>query len=116
VRHTPLARRPVSPASEAQRAKVADRACLVCGARPVDPAHLVPRALGGCDEPDCTVPLCRRCHRVYDRGELALLPHLEPGERVELAHGLTHLSLIALLQRVSATRWAPHQPTTEEKR
>jgi hypothetical protein len=89
---------------------------MVCGATPVDPAHLVPRALGGCDEPDCIVALCRRCHRAYDRGGLDLLPHLEPGARAELAHALRHLSLIALLQRVSATRWAPHQPTTEEMR
>jgi hypothetical protein len=116
VRRAPLARTPVSPASEAQRAKVAGQACLVCGALPTDPAHLVPRAIGGCDEPACVVALCRVHHRQYDRGELDLLPHLEPGARAELAHALTHLSLIALLQRVSATRWAPQQPTTEEKR
>jgi hypothetical protein len=41
--------------------------------------NVVPRSLGGCDHPDCIVPLDRRCHRAYDRGELDLLPHLEPG-------------------------------------
>ena len=46
-RRTPLRRSAVSPASPEQRAKVAGRACLVCGMRPVDPAHLVPRSLGG---------------------------------------------------------------------
>jgi cytochrome c553 len=71
------------------------------------PAHLVPRSLGGCDHPDCVAPLCRRCHRAYDRGELDLLPRLEPRFRAELAHALTHLPLVAVLQRVTGARWAP---------
>jgi hypothetical protein len=108
-RRTPLRRKAVSPASEAQRAKVAGRSCLVCGKRPVDPAHLVPRSLGGCDEPDCVVPLDRRCHRAYDRGELDLLPYLEPWYRAELAHALTHLSLLSLVRLVTETRWRPVQ-------
>ena len=106
-RRTPLERPAVSPASRAQRTKVAGRECLVCGARPVDPAHLVPRSLGGCDQPDCVVPLDRCCHRAYDRGELDLLPYLEPRYRGELAHGLRHAGLLALLRRVSGARWAP---------
>jgi hypothetical protein len=53
------------------------------------------------------VPLCRRCHRAYDRGELDLLPHLEPHFRPELARALTHLPLIAVLRRVTGVRWAP---------
>jgi hypothetical protein len=105
-RRTPLGRSAVSPASRAQRAKVARQGCIVCGGRPVDPAHLIPRSLGGCDEPDCVVPLERRCHRSYDRGELDLLPYLEPRYRTELAHGLVHLGLLGLLRRVSGTRWA----------
>jgi hypothetical protein len=105
-RTSPLRRSPVSPASPAQRDKVAGRACLVCGRRPVDPAHLVPRSLGGCDHPDCVVPLCRHHHRIYDHGELDLLPHLEPHFRTELAHGLTHLGLLRLLRRVTGLRWA----------
>jgi hypothetical protein len=80
---------------------------LVCGRRPVDPAHLVPRSLGGCDHPDCVVPLCRPHHRAYDRGQLDLLSHLEPRHRPELAHGLLHLGLMALLRCVAACRWAP---------
>ena len=117
-RRTPLRRTSVSPASEAQRAKVAGEACLVCGSRrQVDPAHLVPRSLGGCDHPDCVVPLCRRlCHRSYDRGELDLLPHLEPRFRAELAHALRHLSLLALLQRVTAARWTPARSRNDEGR
>jgi hypothetical protein len=104
-RRTPLRRSAVSPASAAQRTKVAGRACIVCGGRPADPAHLIPRSLGGCDQPDCVVPLDRRCHRAYDRGQLDLLPHLEPRYRAELAHGLLHLGLLGLLGRISGTRW-----------
>jgi hypothetical protein len=110
-RRTPLRRSSVSPATRAQRAKVAGRDCIVCGGRPVDPAHLVPRSLGGCDEPDCVVPLDRGCHRAYDRGELDLLPYLEPRCRAELAHGVAHVGLIALLRRVTGTRWAPIKRT-----
>jgi hypothetical protein len=106
-RLTPLRRTAVSPASEAQRAKVAGQGCLVCGKRPVDPAHLVPRSLGGCDHPDCVIPLDRCCHRAYDRGELDLLAQLEPRFRAELAHALRHLPLIAVLRRVTGMRWVP---------
>jgi len=67
----------------------------------------VPRSLGGCDDAACVVPLCRRCHRAYDRGELDLLPYLEPRYRAELAHALTHLALLAVLRRVTGMRWAP---------
>jgi predicted restriction endonuclease len=104
---TPLRRSRIAPASEEQRAKVAGQRCLVCGGRAVDPAHLVPRSLGGSDHPDCVVPLCRIHHRLYDRGELDLLPCLEPHYRAELAHGLRHIGLLALLRRVSGSRWAP---------
>jgi len=106
-RKSPLRRSPVSPASRTQRDKVRAAGCLLCGARPADPAHLVPRSLGGCDHADCVVPLCRAHHRRYDRGELDLLAAHEPRFRGELAHGLLHVSLLRLLRRVSATRWEP---------
>ena len=98
-----------SRASDAQRLKVSGVACLVCGARDgVDPAHLTPRARGGCDHPDCVVPLCRfRCHRAFDDARLDLLAYLEPRHRSELAHALSHLGLIELLERLTAERWAP---------
>ena len=99
-RRTPLRRSAVSPASPQQRAKVAGRACLVCGMRPVDPAHLVPRSLGGCDHPDCVVPLCWLHHRAYDTGRLELLPHLEPRWRAEVAHAVLHLGLIGTYRRL----------------
>jgi hypothetical protein len=67
----------------------------------------VPRALGGCDHPDCVVPLCREHHRRYDLGQLALLPYLEPRFRAELQHGVGHLGLLGLLRRATGCRWAP---------
>lgn len=109
-RRTPLRRTSYQGASEAQRPKVRGAPCIVCDERPVDPAHLVARARGGCDDPDCVVALCRRCHRAFDRGELDLLPHLEPGFRAELAHAVGHLPLLALLLRLTGARWAPTDP------
>ena len=59
----------------------------------------------------CVVPLCRRCHRAYDRGELDLLPHLEPAWRAQLAHAVGHLGLIGALRRVSGQRDAAGGPS-----
>ena len=105
-RTKPLQRTPSLAASDAQRAAVAGRPCIVCGADSrVDPAHLISRSLGGCGEPACCIPLCRVHHRAYDRGELDLLPYLEPAWRAQLAHAVGHVGLIGALRRISgATR------------
>ena len=88
-------------ATDAQRAAVAGRCCIVCGAdRRIDPAHLIPRSLGGCGDALCVTALCRRCHRSYDRGELDLLPYLEPGWRAQLAHAVGHVGLVGALRRI----------------
>ena len=104
-RSTPLRRAPSMAATDAQRAAVAGRSCIVCGTdRRIDPAHLIPRSLGGCGDPLCVVPLCRRpCHRAYDSGELDLLPYLEPGWRAQLAHAIGHVGLIGALRRISGS-------------
>lgn len=102
-----LRRAPVLAASDAQRAAVAGRCCIVCGAdRRIDPAHLIPRSLGGCGEVLCVIPLCRGCHRAYDRGELDLLPYLEPGWRAQLAHAVGHVGLMSALRRITGRREA----------
>jgi hypothetical protein len=76
-RSKPLQRTASMAATERQRSAVAGRCCVVCGTdRRIDPAHLIPRSLGGCGDAACCVPLCRPCHRAYDRGELDLLPYL----------------------------------------
>ena len=70
-------RTPSMVATDTQRAAVAGRSCIVCGAdRRIDPAHLIPRSMGGCGDPLCVIPACRVHHRAYDRGELDLLPYL----------------------------------------
>jgi hypothetical protein len=104
-RTRPLARTASLAATDSQRAAVAGRPCIVCGVTTgVDPAHLIPRSLGGCGDPLCVVPLCRRsCHRAYDSGELDLLPHLEPGWRPQLAHAVGHVGLVGALRRIGGT-------------
>jgi hypothetical protein len=111
-RTTPLQRNDSMAASEAQRAAVAGRPCIVCGAEHrVDAAHLIPRSLGGCGDPLCVVPLCRRpCHRAYDSGELDLLPHLESASRAQLAHAVGHVGLIGALRRITGGRDCGSQP------
>jgi hypothetical protein len=105
-RRKALPRVAVTPASAAQRAKVAGRRCIVCGAATrIDPAHLVPRTRGGCDEPDCVVALCRTHHRAYDQAGLDLIAFLEPDWRREAAHVL-HLGLAGALRRLGG-REAP---------
>ena len=124
ARRTPLPRRPVRPgpwrtpageakldqrgpfgASEAQREKIVGGACVVClQTKGITPAHLSPRSLGGCDHPDCVVPLCWLHHRAYDTGRLELLPHLEPQWRAEVAHAVVHLGLIGAVRRLAPGR------------
>ncbi|MGZ4274759.1 MAG: HNH endonuclease signature motif containing protein [Solirubrobacteraceae bacterium] len=104
-RSTPLARTSVAPASAVQRAKVGGLRCLVCGAMTrIAPTHLVPRSLGGCDEADCVVPLCRVHHRAYDQGGLDLVALLEPRWRREVVHAVGHLGLVGAQRRLSGRR------------
>jgi hypothetical protein len=98
-------RRAPFAASEAQRAKMLGAACVVClQTKGITPAHLAPRTLGGCDEPDCVVPMCWMHHRAYDTGRLELLPYLEPRWRAEVAHAVLHLGLIAAYYRLGRVR------------
>ncbi len=52
--------------------------------------------LGGCDSPDCVVPLCRTHHRMFDTGGLALVPYLGPEVERELRHAVTHVGCAEL--------------------
>ena len=101
-------RRGISPASPAQRMAVKSRACIVTGDdRQVDPAHLLSRSYCGVgqDDPRAVVPLRRDQHRLFDAGELDLLPYLEPHFRVELAYAVERVGLLATLRQVTGRRW-----------
>lgn len=105
----------VSPASPAQRTAVDGQPCIVCGDSPVDPAHLVARAHGGCDSPLCVVPLCRSCHRAFDDGELDLLAVLvESWERwrAHVQHMLCHANPVQMVERLAGarTQWSDLAP------
>lgn len=107
LRSVPKSTKPraISPASPEQRDKVRDRACIVCAQGPCDPAHVIPRSLGGCNDPLCVVPLCRPCHRAYDEGFLDLLPYCEPRFRDEMAHAVQHVGLGRAYARITNDGW-----------
>lgn len=100
---SPPRHRSVSPASREQRTK-AREGCRVHGAACGNstPAHVVDRSLGGCNEPECVVPLCIEAHRAYDEGTLDLSPYLS---NAEAAHAVAHLGLFRALRRITNRRW-----------
>jgi len=109
-------------ASKAQQDKVRGMACAGCGREAsaflvIDPAHVWPRGKGGCDHPDCVLPLCRRtagfdciesadpgCHPLFDEGRLELVERLADSEAWQaeqahpiLIHGVTPVELVRRL-------------------
>lgn len=104
---------PISPASKQQRLNIRELVCVVCGRDrhevQIDPAHVVSRALGGCDSADCVIPLCREHHSAYDDGTLDLSLHLTGTHVTELTHALEHMdgSLTRLLRHLSGKVWQP---------
>lgn len=62
-----------------------EHACRVCGSSApyLEAAHIVPRSLGGGQNPESIVPLCAPCHREYDALNFDLLPYLHREEEVE---------------------------------
>lgn len=101
-------------ASPAQQKKVRDLPCVVCGLdrheATIDPAHILRRGQGGCDHPDCVVPLCREHHRLFDENALDILvPLLTRRYGVEMAHPISEhdLSPTQLLERLTGQDWQP---------
>lgn len=92
-------------ASNKQRSKVRGKPCIICWKTPVDPAHVIPRSMGGCNDSDCVVALCRICHRAYDTGDLDLLPYLEQVYRDEQAHAVEHVGIARAYQRITNERF-----------
>lgn len=100
----------ISPASMAQRRKIKGRPSILPGEGPIDPMHLWPRSLGGCDDPLCVVPGARTVHRAFDAHELDILPALIAHRYVaEIAHAVEHANgdLIAVLERLTSDKWYP---------
>jgi len=100
------------PASPAQRAKVRGAGSIIDDDGPCDPAHLVPRSLGGCNDSRCVVPLTRQQHRDFDEGTLDLAPFLiRAGCIREVQHALVHTdgSLLRLIHIVTGKRHVPEQ-------
>lgn len=101
-------RRPISPASTAQREKVKRTSCFVTGrTEGVDPAHVISRAHGGCDDESCVLPLWRPIHRAFDDGQFDLLPWITEHKPYDvLQHAITHTLCdpIALVERLSGCR------------
>jgi hypothetical protein len=89
--------------SPTQRRKADAGSCRVCGVEHCDPAHVVDRSLGGCQDEDCVVPLCRSHHRLYDEGVLDLLPYLDLREQ---GHAAGHIGLSRALWRTTNERAA----------
>jgi hypothetical protein len=99
-------------ASKPQRDKVRDEPCIVCRRGPCDPSHLAARAKGGCDHPDCVVPMCRACHSAFDTRRLDVLPALLAAKLVpEIQHAVGHYqgNLLGLLHRLTGERFAPEE-------
>ena len=58
--------------------------CRVCRSLDsLDPAHVVPRSLGGEQGDLAVIPLCRVCHTAYDSFRLDLIPFLTYEEQAE---------------------------------
>jgi hypothetical protein len=99
-------------ASPAQRRKVADMVSIVSAQGPCDASHLVPRAHGGCDHPDCVIPLTRAEHGAFDDGRLDILPFLiAHGCWVELGHAVLvhHYDPVSLAERCTGDRYVPER-------
>lgn len=97
--------RGISPASPAQRSKIAAEVCVVCQSELVHPAHVIDRSLGGDDDPRAVIALCPLHHREYDDGSLSILEYLEPHYRTELAYAVELVGLITALERITNQRW-----------
>jgi hypothetical protein len=110
-------------AHPAQRARVAGRGCIVCGARPCDPAHLIPQWYRACCHAEGVIPLCRRHHRAYDWGGLNILGWITDELAEELAHALMHVRARELLRGLQGGGWGDPEDersgrggTTRERR
>ena len=89
-------------ASDEQRAAVAGRPCIVCGSEHrVDPAHLVPKSMGGCEAGARSSPCVARATEPTTPASSTCCRTSSRLWRAELAHAVGHLGLIGALRRIS---------------
>lgn len=94
--------------STAQRSKAKQEGtCRVCKREGVDPAHVTPRSVGGCHDPECVIALCRSCHGRYDRQQYPWLDVLPLLTTAEQAHAVSHLGIVGALERTTNIGWLP---------
>lgn len=109
-----LKRGPVGHASPEQRAKAKTQGCRITAYHyqdaQVDPAHVTPRGIGGCDHEDCVIGLRRDLHGSYDEGNLDILPYLTLEEQ---AHAVSHLGILGALKRTTGETYVP-QPEGDQ--
>lgn len=106
----------ISPASEAQRAKVKDQLSIISAKAPCDPMHIWDRRLGGCDDALCVVPATRFEHRDYEEKRLDILPALIAGGYfAEMAHVVEvhEVSPTRLVERLTGQTYGPVDYLTE---
>jgi hypothetical protein len=61
-----------------------ESSCRACGMAYPEAAHIWPRSLGGTQDPDLILPLCRSCHTAFDHHRLDVLSLLTTDEQVAL--------------------------------
>jgi hypothetical protein len=105
-----LKKTPLGHCTDAQKARVADQVCIVCGKHfgHCDPAHVVPRGHpkmtpSAANDIRAVVPLCRNCHDDYDEG-LDLLPYLEPTWRDSQEWAAGAVGLATALRSITGER------------
>lgn len=108
-----LKRTPLGHASPEQKRKVERQGARFTNLRTeaafdftVDPMHVTPRGIGGCDHEDCVIGAPRSLHNKYDRGELDILPFLTLDEQ---AHAVKHLGILGALKRTTGENYVPER-------
>lgn len=73
--------------------------CRACGDPYPEAAHLWPRSMGGGQDADLILPLCRACHELFDAHHIDVLSLLSLDEQLALvraANGIERARIRAL--------------------
>lgn len=104
-----LKRTPLGHCTLAQKERVRDLACIVCGehAGHCHSAHVIPRGAlpqEVADDVRAVVPLCFEHHRLYDDGLIDLSSHLEPRWRDSVEWAAGAVGLWKAVRYITGTR------------